>query len=157
MSARAGFVVAVSVASALLLVVATGGAQDVDPGERMMNAACQDCHGLRVIQTAAMDLEGWTKQITLEIERGAKLPKENVATLATYLTRTHGPVPEGNGKEILLHTCTMCHDLMRIRFGRRTPEEWEETLVSMLNEGAQLSDEDFARVHRYLAINFGVE
>lgn len=122
-----------------------------------MNAACQDCHSIRVIQVQAMDLDGWTKQISQEIQRGAKLAKEDVPTLATYLTRTHGPLPDGEGKDVLLHTCTMCHELSRIKFGRRSPEEWEETLVTMLNEGAQLSDEDFARVHHYLSRNFGVD
>jgi cytochrome c5 len=157
MSVRGVVLLGVSLFSALLLAVVSGGAQEVDRGERLMNAACQDCHGLRVIQTAAMDLDGWTAQITREIERGATLARDDVPTLASYLARTHGPVPDGPGREVLLLTCTMCHDLGRIRFGRRTPEEWEETLVSMLNEGAPLSDEDFARVHRYLSINFGVD
>ena len=51
----------------------------------------------------------------------------------------------------------MCHELFRIKFNRRSPEEWEETLVSMLNEGAPLSDEDFPIVLNYLAKSFGVE
>jgi len=154
---RAGFVVAVSAVTAVLIVAATGGAQDVDPGERLMNAGCQDCHELRVIQVQAMDVDGWTSRISQEIERGAKLSKDDVPTLAAYLARTHGPMPDGPGKDVLLNTCTMCHELSRIKFGRRSPEEWEETLVSMLNEGAQLSDEDFARVHHYLSVNFGVD
>jgi hypothetical protein len=51
----------------------------------------------------------------------------------------------------------MCHDLKRIQFGRRSPEEWEETLVSMLNEGAPLSDQNFPIVHAYLSKHFGVD
>ena len=57
----------------------------------------------------------------------------------------------------VLNTCTLCHDLKRIRLGRRSTEEWEETLISMLNEGAMLNDEEFARVHQYLSRNFGIE
>jgi cytochrome c5 len=137
--------------------VATSDAQDDDPGERLMNAACQDCHSVRVIQVQAMDADGWTKRISQEIDKGAKLSKEDVPTLVNYLVRTHGPMPDGPGKEIVLNTCTMCHDLFRIKANRRSPEEWEETLVSMLNEGAPLSDEEFPRVLRYLARNFGIE
>ena len=74
-----------------------------------------------------------------------------------YLAQHHGPVPDGPGKQILLNICTMCHDLGRIRLGRRSPEEWEETLVSMLNEGAPLSDEDFPVIHAYLSKHFGIE
>lgn len=146
-----------SLAVLVLIGVATGGAQDVDPGERLMNAACLDCHSIRAIQVQAMDADGWALRVSKEIERGAKLSREDTPTLVKFLTRAHGPLPDGPGKDVLLNTCTMCHELFRIKFGRRTPEEWEETLVSMLNEGAQLSDEEFARVHRYLSVNFGVE
>ena len=54
-------------------------------------------------------------------------------------------------------TDTMCHDLGRIRLGHRSPEEWEETLISMLNEGAPLSDEQFPVIHAYLSRHFGIE
>jgi len=149
--------VAFSGASLILVLAATGGAQDTDPGERLMNAACQDCHSVRVIQTAAMDADGWTKRVSQEIDKGAKLSKEDAPTLVNYLVRAHGPLPDGVGKDVLLNTCTQCHDLFRIKANRRSPEEWEETLVSMLNEGAQINDEEFARVLRYLSRNFGVE
>jgi cytochrome c5 len=157
MSRTVGFVIAGSVALLILVVTATGRAQDADEGERLMNTACQDCHSIRVIQVQAMDADGWTKRVSQEIEKGAKLSKEDVPTLVTYLVRTHGPMPDGPGKEIVLNTCTMCHDLFRIKANRRSPEEWEETLISMLNEGAPLNDEEFARVHRYLSRNFGIE
>ena len=157
MSVKPGFIAAVSVASAVLLMAATSPAQDSDPGERLMNAGCQGCHSLRVIQVQAMDADGWTKRISMEIEKGAPVAKEDVPTLVSYLVRTHGPMPDGPGKEILLNTCSMCHELFRIKFGRRSSEEWEETLVSMLNEGAQLSDEEFELVQQYLSTNFGVE
>ena len=87
----------------------------------------------------------------------AKVSKEDVPTLVNYLVRAHGPLPDGPGKEVILNTCTQCHDLFRIKANRRSPEEWEETLVSMLNEGAMLNDEEFPRVHQYLSRNFGIE
>jgi len=157
MPAKTLFIAMAAVASVALVLAATSPAQETDPGERLMNAGCQGCHTVRVIQVQAMDADGWTKRIALEIEKGAPISQEDVPTLVSYLTRTHGPVPEGPGREVLLNTCTQCHDLGRIRLGRRTPEEWEETLVSMLNEGAQLSDEEFGLVHQYLSTNFGVE
>jgi len=144
--------------STIALVCAAGGAaQESDPGERVMNASCQGCHTVRVIQTQAMDADAWAKRVTTEIEKGAKVSKEDLPVLVGYLAQHHGPVPEGPGKRILLNTCTMCHDLGRIRLGRRSPEEWEETLVSMLNEGAPLSDQDFPVIHEYLSEHFGIE
>jgi len=121
-----------------------------------MNASCVDaCHSVRVIQTQAMTPEAWGKTVATMIDMGAKVSKEDVPVLVQYLAQHHGPVPEGPGKQILLNICTMCHDLGRIRLGRRSPEEWEETLISMLNEGAPLSDEAFPVIHAYLSKNFG--
>jgi cytochrome c5 len=132
-------------------------AGESDKGERLMNASCQGCHEVRVIQVQAKSAEEWTKTIDAEVARGAKVAKDDIPTLVDYLVDHHGPLPDGRGKAIVLNVCTMCHDLKRIRFGRRSPEEWEETLNAMLNEGAPLSEEQFPVVHAYLSRNFGVE
>ena len=47
-----------------------------------------------------------------------------------------------------------CHDLLRVRRNLATREEWEDTLLAMLNEGAMLSDQDFPVLLSYLARNF---
>ena len=154
---RTGFIASGLLAAASLLWAATTSAQDPPAAERIINVSCVNCHDIRKIQTAAMDAEGWSKTVTTMIEKGATVAKEDVPVLVTYLTRTHGPVPEGEGKAILLNMCTMCHDLRRIRQGRRSPDEWEETLVAMQNEGAPLSEQLFPVIHEYLSINFGVE
>ena len=166
---RRVFVVFVVVASSALIFAAGGGAsafaeataglaQESEPGERIMNSSCVNaCHGVRVIQTQAMALEAWSKTVGTMIEKGAKVSKEDQPVLVDYLARHQGPVPDGPGKVILLNICTMCHDLGRIRLGRRSPEEWEETLVSMLNEGAPLSEEAFPVILAYLSKNFGIE
>ena len=155
---RAGFVVSGVVGlSALFYAAGRTSAQEEPAGERIINAACQDCHDTRRIHTAAMDAEGWSKTVATMIDKGAEVSTEDLPVLVGYLAQTHGPVPDGAGKSILLNTCTMCHDLKRIRLGRRSPEEWEETLISMLNEGAPLSDDRFPVIHEYLSRNFGVE
>ena len=130
---------------------------DNDRGERIMNASCQGCHDTRRIQTSALDIAGWAKTVGVMVDKGAKVSKEDLPVLVAYLAEQHGPIPDGPGKEIVLNTCTLCHDLKRIRLGRRSTEEWEETLISMLNEGAPLSDDAFPVVHAYLSRNFGVD
>jgi cytochrome c5 len=158
MTGRTGYFSSILLAAVGLVYAASGSsAQDADPGEQIMNASCQNCHDTRRIQTAAMDADAWTKTVTTMVEKGATVSREDVPVLVKYLAFSHGPIPDGPGKEIVLNTCTMCHDLKRIKLGHRSPEEWEETLVSMLNEGAPLSDDQFARVHAYLSRNFGVE
>jgi cytochrome c5 len=141
-----------------LVCAPIGTAQEADPGERIMNASCQtSCHTVRAIQTQAMDAAGWTKSVGTMVDKGAKISKDDIPVLVRYLAEHYGPIPDGPGKEIVLNTCTMCHDLNRIKLGRRSSEEWEETLISMLNEGAPLSDDAFGIVHAYLSKNYGVE
>ena len=130
---------------------------DTERGERLMNASCQGCHAVRVLQTQAKNTEEWTKTIDDMIGKGAKVAKEDIPVLVDYLVEHHGPLPNGAGKAIVLNICTMCHDLTRIRRGHRSAEEWEETLNSMLNEGAPLPDDQFPIVHAYLSRHFGVE
>ena len=146
------------VAATLTFVTIAAGAvpaQRDDPGERVMNASCLACHDVRRIQVQAMDAEQWAKTVDTMVEKGAKISADDVPLLVNYLVQHHGPMPEGRGKAIVLNVCTMCHDLTRIRRGRRSPEAWEETLNAMLNEGAPLSDDAFPIVHAYLSRYFG--
>jgi cytochrome c5 len=152
----------------LLLVVVAGaqpaqqpaGAQPAPAarsGEQIMNASCTgSCHDAYPIQTAARDEAAWNETIDRMIQRGATVDDAERPTLVTYLVRTYGPMPDGPGKSIVLNTCTICHDLTRIKRTGHTAEEWEDILVAMLNEGAPLSDADFPIVHAYLAKNFGL-
>ena len=145
-------------AATLVFVAASAGrlpAQRDDRGERVMNASCLACHDVRRIQVQAMDAEQWTKTVNSMVEKGAMVTGDDLPVLVDYLVQHHGPMPEGRGKAIVLNVCTLCHDLTRVRRGRRTPEEWEETLNAMLNEGAPLSDEAFPIVHAYLSRYFG--
>jgi cytochrome c5 len=153
-----GFLLSGCVAIAALVYATSGvAAQDTDAAERIINQSCVGCHDIRKIQTAAMNADAWGKTVTTMIEKGAKVAKDDIPVLVSYLAQQHGPVPEGPGKAILLNTCTMCHDLKRIRLGHRSTEEWEETLGAMLNEGAPLSEEQFPIIHAYLSRHFGVE
>jgi cytochrome c5 len=157
MRGAAVFLASAVIWAAALVCVPIGAAQESDPGEKIMNASCQtNCHTVRSIQTQAMDAAAWTKSVSTMVDKGAKISKDDIPVLVRYLAEHYGPIPDGPGKEIVLNTCTMCHDLNRIKLGRRSSEEWEETLISMLNEGAPLSDESFGIVHAYLSKNYGV-
>jgi cytochrome c5 len=123
-------------------------------GEQIMNAACATCHDLRPIETQALDEAAWTKEVKSMVEQGAEVKAEDAPVLIDYLTRFHGPLPEGPGKEVLLDICTRCHDLQRVRRQRNTPEGWLEILEAMLNEGAPLTEKDLPILLRYLARNF---
>jgi cytochrome c5 len=128
-------------------------AQD-DPGERILNSGCGGCHDLRPVQASARDRDGWNEVVQNMLQKGADVPDKDIPVLLDYLVEHFGPMPDGRGKDVVLMVCTMCHDLKRIRQGHRSPEEWMETLNSMLNEGAPLSDADYPAVLAYLSKNF---
>jgi cytochrome c5 len=126
-------------------------------GEEIVNTACTTCHDTRAVDTQALDEAAWTKQVKTMIEKGAEVKPADVPVVVDYLTRYHGPLPDGPGKEVVLTVCTQCHDLQRVRRERLSAEGWSEILLAMLNEGAPLTDKDFAAVLRYLARNFRPE
>ena len=144
-----------AVAATTAVAVAAGGTtQQTEPGEKIMNASCSSCHTLRPIQVQALDMDGWTNMVDSMVQKGAQVKADDVPVLVEYLARKQGPVPNGAGKAILLNTCTMCHELSRITQHGATREEWEDILLSMLNEGAPLSDDEFPVILNYLARNF---
>jgi len=150
--------VAILGAVAFVAVAAFGvaTAQDTTPnkGEQIQNAACLGCHDLRPIETSAYDRDGWNMVVSSMISKGAEVKDADKPLLVDFLFRNHGPLPDGPGKQILLNTCTLCHDLSRVRAHTVSRDEWEETLLAMLNEGAMLSDQDFPVLLNYLARNF---
>ena len=126
-----------------------------DKGEQIQNGSCMTaCHDLRLIQTQALDKDGWTKTVAAMIEKGAMVKAADVPFLVDFLVKNHGPLPDGAGKTILLNTCTLCHDLGRVRRQGGTREDWDDTLSAMLNEGAMLSEQDYPVLLSYLTRNF---
>jgi len=124
-------------------------------GEQILNQSCSSCHELRNVDTQALDKDGWTKIVNTMIEKGATVKADDVPGFVDFLVRKHGPLPEGAGKKIMLNICTQCHELERIRMEAQDRDEWEQTLVSMQNEGAPLSDDDFPIILNYLVRYFG--
>ena len=156
MSRRLVFIVSLGLAAAVLFSAASSSAQKPSEGQQLVEKRCQGCHTMRRVETAAKDANGWRETIQVMIQDGAEIEEAEIPVMVQYLTREHGPLPEGPGKQILLNTCTMCHNLGRIKNGRRSADEWEETLLAMLNEGAPVSDEQLPVIHAYLSRHFGV-
>jgi len=151
--AASAFVIAVSASAGAQQATSAGG-QQANRGEQILNASCGGCHDLRPIQTGAKDKDGWNDVVQNMLQKGADVADADVPILVNYLAEAYGPMPDGKGKDIVLNVCTMCHDLSRIKNGRRSADEWKETLSAMLNEGAPLSDADFPVVLAYLSKNF---
>jgi cytochrome c5 len=142
--------------TAMLAAIAFAAGQDdgISKAEKIVNTTCISCHDMRPIQTKALDADGWKKIVDSMVAKGAKVDNGEIPMVVSYLEETFGPLPEGNGKAILLDKCTVCHDLKRVRQHLASPEEWADTLNSMENEGLMLSEEEFGILLRYLARNF---
>jgi cytochrome c5 len=150
--------VAILLTSAVVSTAVRGqDASKPERGEEIVTGACTTCHDTRAVDTQALDAEGWTKQVKAMIEKGAVVKADDIPVVVDYLTRFHGPLPDGPGKAVVLNVCTQCHDLQRVRRERLNAEGWSEILLAMLNEGAPLTDKDFEAVLRYLARNFRPE
>ena len=145
---------AMMTAAAALLAAQAPAPVAADRGEQVMNAGCLSCHDLRPIQMTALDADGWSAVVAAMIEKGAQVEKPDLPILVEYLAKNHGPLPEGAGKKILLTTCTVCHDLQRVRRTAASREHWGDILGAMLNEGAMLSEEDFPVLLAYVSRNF---
>jgi hypothetical protein len=68
-------------------------------------------------------------------------------------------LPEGEGKAILIRSCTTCHDLEGLKLfkGYYTKENWRELIVDMVRVGAKVKEEEITVLAKYLAEHFGPE
>src|SRR4029450_11333109 len=105
---------AVAVAIVVATLAAGPSLRQGDRGEQILNVSCTGCHDARPIQTQALDKDGWTKVVSVMVEKGAEIKPDDVPVLIEYLVNNHGPLPDGAGKAILLNVCTQCHDLKRV-------------------------------------------
>lgn len=157
MTTRRFLLPGIMTALASLVFVAANAQPPARDGEQILTASCSSCHDLTVVQTSAKSEAEWIQTLDQMARLGATVSDAERPLLLQYLVRSHGPMPDGPGKAIVLNTCTICHDLTRIKRSSHTEEEWEGTLIAMLNEGAPLSDADFPVVLEYLTQHFGVD
>src|SRR4030095_4243919 len=49
--------------------------------------------------------------------------------------------PDGPGKDLLERECSSCHAPDMVRAFGRSPEEWREVVITMIDQGAKITDE----------------
>jgi competence protein ComEA len=64
-------------------------------------------------------------------------------------------LPPGTAKALVQRACTSCHELSIGSKQRMDRERWTALVEDMVDRGAKLTDEEFAQVVDYLAVNFG--
>lgn len=66
-------------------------------------------------------------------------------------------LPDGDGKTILLTSCTSCHDLTEVTKlrGFYTRAQWRDVIVTMKEYGAMVDDKQIDVLADYLGQNLG--
>lgn len=86
--------------------------------------------------------------------RGFLLPLFAVAFLSSSVSLQAQAFPDGPGKAILERECSTCHAPDMVRTFGRSPEEWHDVVISMIDQGAKLSDEQVPVLVDYLSKNW---
>ncbi|MCS7199253.1 MAG: hypothetical protein RMI63_03590 [Caldimicrobium sp.] len=65
------------------------------------------------------------------------------------------PLPEGEGKALILSKCNLCHGLDVVINQRLSKLEWEDIVNRMIRWGAPISSREQEIIVEYLYKNFG--
>ena len=70
-----------------------------------------------------------------------------------------GELPDGPGRQMLLASCTSCHDLREVtKFrGYYTRPQWRDIVVTMVQYGAKVGEKDVEVLTDYLTEHLGRE
>ena len=66
-------------------------------------------------------------------------------------------LPEGDGLNVVIVSCTQCHGLDRLTKVELTAAEWENALYDMMARGAVVEKKDLANIREYLVRNFATD
>ncbi len=80
-----------------------------------------------------------------------------LCALSIGLAQAQVKLPDGDGKALVDKICSACHDLDTAVADKHTEKEWRSVVDTMINRGAEGTDEEFDKVVKYLAKYFGKE
>jgi competence protein ComEA len=63
-------------------------------------------------------------------------------------------LPPGDGRDLVMKTCSKCHTPDIVAEQTLDADGWKELVNQMAGNGAQGSDDDFAKISDYLAKSF---
>ena len=69
---------------------------------------------------------------------------------------TSSTLEEGEGRDLVVKKCTVCHDLERIPARRRDRLGWEDVVDSMKSRGADITAEERQTIVDYLTAHYGI-
>ncbi len=66
-------------------------------------------------------------------------------------------LPEGEGLQAVIVSCTQCHGLDRLTDIKLSAVQWENALYDMIARGAVVEGKDLLTVRQYLIENFATD
>ena len=64
-------------------------------------------------------------------------------------------LPDGDGQAIATEYCQDCHKLTNVVKARKAPDDWHDTVQTMMDRGARLPQDKVETLVAYLVKNFG--
>lgn len=77
-----------------------------------------------------------------------------VASSTAFAAAKALQLPEGPGKATVQKICSGCHPPEIVMGRHETKETWEQIVSSMVDKGANGTDDEFNTIIDYLAVNF---
>lgn len=138
---------------------------EIAKGREAMGRACTGCHRnvLGVVGFQRKSREQWRDTVYSMIGRAAQIFPEEIEPIAAYLTANFGPdspppvqaglaepLPDTEGRSILLESCQQCHDLAMATVITGAQDDWNTTVSRMISYGATVTPEEQATLVDYL-------
>jgi cytochrome c5 len=159
----------VLVAGVLFEASRTSAAQQLSlpdgPGRDIAQTSCLACHGPEPIAQQHLPRAKWQAEVEKMERWGAEVPPDQKNALIDYLTasfpdhqavtpRRAGPLPEGEGIDVVKESCLTCHGSEPITQQRLTSAQWTGEVEKMVRWGAEVPADKKKTLIDYLAKNF---
>jgi DMSO/TMAO reductase YedYZ molybdopterin-dependent catalytic subunit len=132
------------------------------PGTAILLARATDSRGSSQPRNHVWNPSGYLSNgwhsVTIQVTDDSSASTASTATTASNppkLGTTIPALPDGDGKELALRSCTQCHSTEMLRQQHLTERQWTANLAKMKGWGAELNDEASARLLEYLNHHFG--
>jgi cytochrome c5 len=131
-------------------------------GKDLVADACAGCHDLARVAAYKGTEEDWGGVVYTMRARGLDVTPEDTEKIVAYLAKSFppapkkaaAPLPDGDGKDLVMARCAGCHDLLRVEEHTGTKEDWDGVVKYMISLGMPAKPEEDTRIVAYLAKNF---
>ncbi len=137
------------------------------PGREAVYYTCRACHSEKQFTQQRMSRAAWDELITTMVEENGMAEPEPWARniMLNYLAAHFGEaaeddwagLPASPGREDVFYLCQACHSLAIVKQQGLSREDWDETLVWMVEEQGmpEMDPETERNVLDYLATHYG--